>query len=78
MFDTWSGYFVPRNTPEPVVAALHKALSEVANDPAIRSALEAQAMIVPRPQPLAAMNKVYADNMARYRGIAKAINLQPE
>jgi hypothetical protein len=24
------------------------------------------------------MNKVYADNIARYRGIAKAINLQAE
>ncbi len=35
-------------------------------------------MIVPRPQPLAAMNNIYADNTARYRGIAKAINLQPE
>ena len=78
VFDTWSGYFVPRNTPEPVVAALHKALSEVANDPAIRSALEAQAMIVPRPQALSAMDKVYNDNTARYRAIARAMNLQPQ
>jgi hypothetical protein len=60
------------------VQTLHKALSEVANDAAIRSALEAQAMIVPRPQPLTAMAKVYADNTARYRAIAKAINLQPQ
>jgi len=78
VFEMWSGYFVRKDTPEAVVHALHKALSEVANDPAVRAALEAQAMVVPRPQPLAAMNKVYADNMARYRGIAKAINLQPE
>jgi len=61
-----------------VVAALHKALSEVANDPAIRSALEAQAMIVPRPQALSAMDKVYNDNTARYRAIARAMNLQPQ
>jgi tripartite-type tricarboxylate transporter receptor subunit TctC len=78
VFDTWSGYFVHKDTPEPVVQALHKALSEVANDPAIRSALEAQAMVIPRPQPLAAMSKVYADNTARYRAIAKAMNLQPQ
>ena len=78
VFDTWSGYFVHKDTPEPVVQALHKALSEAANDPAVRSALEAQAMVVPRPQPLAAMTKVYADNTARYRAIAKAINLQPQ
>ena len=78
VFDTWSGYFVHKDTPEAVVQALHKALSETANDPAVRQALEAQAMVVPRPQPLAAMTKVYTDNTARYRGIAKAMNLQPQ
>lgn len=78
VFEMWSGYFVRKDTPESVVQALHKALSEVANDPAVRAALEAQAMVVPRPQPLTAMNKVYGDNIARYRAIAKAINLQPE
>jgi tripartite-type tricarboxylate transporter receptor subunit TctC len=78
VFDTWSGYFVHKDTPEPIVQALHKALSEVANDPAIRSSLEAQAMVVPRPQPLSALTKVYSDNTARYRGIAKAMNLQPQ
>lgn len=78
VFEMWSGYFVRKDTPEAVVQALHKALSEVANDPAVREALEVQSMIVPRPQPLTAMNKIYADNTARYRGIAKAMNLQPE
>lgn len=78
VFETWSGYFVRKDTPEPIVQALHKAISEVANDPAIRSALEAQAMIVPRPQPLPAVAKVYADNTDKYRTIAKAMNLQPQ
>jgi tripartite-type tricarboxylate transporter receptor subunit TctC len=78
VFETWSGYFVHKDTPEAVVQTLHKALSEVANDPAIRGALEAQAMTVPRPQPLTALSKVYADNTSRYRAIAKAMNLQPQ
>ena len=78
VFDTWAGYFVRKDTPEPIVQALHKALSEVANDPAVRSALEAHAMIVPKPQSLAANAKVYADNTERYRAIARAINLQPQ
>jgi tripartite-type tricarboxylate transporter receptor subunit TctC len=78
VFDTWAGYFVRAGTPEPIVQALHKALSEVANDPAIRASLEAQAMVVPRPQPLAAVAKVYADNTEKYRAIARAINLQPQ
>jgi tripartite-type tricarboxylate transporter receptor subunit TctC len=78
VFDTWSGYFVHKDTPEPVVQALNKALGEVANDPAVRAALEAQAMVVPRPQPVAAMARVYADNTAKYRSMAKAMNLQPQ
>ena len=78
VFDTWSGYFVHKDTPEPIVQALHKALGEVANDPQIRGTLEAQAMIVPRPQSLQALSKVYADNTARYRAIARAMNLQPQ
>lgn len=78
VFDTWAGYFVRKETPEPVVQALHKALSEVANDPEVRAALEAQAMVVPRPQPLAAVARVYADNTEKYRAIARSINLQPQ
>jgi tripartite-type tricarboxylate transporter receptor subunit TctC len=78
VFDTWAGYFVHKDTPEPVVQALHKALSEVANDPTVRAALEGQSMIVPRPQPLATMTKFYADGTAKYRAIAKSINLQPQ
>ncbi len=78
VFDIWAGYFVRKDTPEPIVQALHKALSEVANDPAVRSALEAHAMIVPRPQALPAAAKVYADNTEKYRAIARAINLQPQ
>ncbi|NML42287.1 tripartite tricarboxylate transporter substrate binding protein [Ramlibacter sp. G-1-2-2] len=78
VFDTWAGYFVRKDTPEPVVQALHKALGEVANDPAIREALEAQAMVVPRPQPLPALARLYEDNAAKYRAIAKAMNLQPQ
>ena len=78
VFDIWAGFFVRKDTPEPVVAALHKALSEVANDPAVRTALEAQAMVVPRPQSLAALSKIYADNTAKYQAIAKSIKLEPQ
>jgi tripartite-type tricarboxylate transporter receptor subunit TctC len=78
VFDIWAGYFVRKDTPEPIVQTLHRALSEVANDPVVRSALEAHAMIVPKPQPLAAVAKVYADNTEKYRAIGRAINLQPQ
>jgi tripartite-type tricarboxylate transporter receptor subunit TctC len=78
VFETWAGYFVHKDTPEAVVQVLSKALGEVANDPAIRSALEAHAMIVPRPQARSALSKVYTDNTTRYRNIARAMNLQPQ
>ena len=78
VFDTWAGFFVRKDTPEAVVQSLHKALSEVANDPSVRGALEAQAMIVPRPLSLTALAKLYADNTAKYQAIAKSMNLQPQ
>jgi tripartite-type tricarboxylate transporter receptor subunit TctC len=78
VFDTWAGYFVHKDTPESVVQALHKALSEVASDPTVKSALEAQAMIVPRPQSLTALGKLYADNTAKYQAIARSMRLQPQ
>jgi tripartite-type tricarboxylate transporter receptor subunit TctC len=78
VFDTWAGFFVRKDTPEPIVLALHKALSEVANDPAVRTALEAQAMVVPRPQSLAALSRIYADNTAKYQAIAKSIKLEAQ
>lgn len=76
IFDIWAGYFVKQGTPEPVVQALHRALGEVANDARVRAQLEAQAMVVPRPRPLAELTKLYADNIAQMRAIARGMNLQ--
>lgn len=78
VFDIWAGYFVRKDTPDAIVQVLHKALGEVANDAGIRSQLEAQAMVVPRPQPLADLTKLYVDNTAQVRQIARAMNLQPQ
>jgi tripartite-type tricarboxylate transporter receptor subunit TctC len=78
VYETWAGFFVHKDTPEPVVQALHKALSEVANDTTVRTALEGQAMIVPRPQSLAALDKIYSDNTAKYQAMAKSMRLQPQ
>lgn len=78
VFDIWTGYFVRKDTPEPVVRALNKALSDVLADPGIRSSLEAQAMVVPRPLPLPALSKLYAENTEKYRAMARAMNLQAQ
>ena len=78
VFDTWQTYFVRKDTPEPLVQALHKALSEVANDSSVRTTLEAQGMIVPKPAALDKVTKSYTDETAQYRAIAKSINPQAQ
>jgi tripartite-type tricarboxylate transporter receptor subunit TctC len=78
VFDIWAGYFVHRNTPEAIVTVLHKALGEVANDATVRSQLEAQAMVVPSPRPLDELARLYRDNTAQMRTIARSMNLQPQ
>ncbi|MFD0666584.1 tripartite tricarboxylate transporter substrate binding protein [Ramlibacter sp. MAHUQ-53] len=77
-FHIWSGIFVKRDTPEPVVQAIHKALGEALADPAVRASLEANSRTPAKSQPLPAMAKVYADGIAQFRAIAKSIDLQPQ
>ena len=77
-FTIWTGYFVKRDTPEPVVQALHKAITQTLSEPAVKTALEANSQLVAKPQDLAAMSRAYADGIAQFRAIAKSINLQPQ
>jgi tripartite-type tricarboxylate transporter receptor subunit TctC len=77
-FNIWTGYFVKKDTPEPVVQALHKAISETLGEPTVRAALEANSQILAGPQSLPATAKVYADGTAQFRSIARSIDLQAQ
>jgi tripartite-type tricarboxylate transporter receptor subunit TctC len=77
-FSIWTGYFVKKDTPEAIVQTLHKALTETLNDAGVRHGLELNSQLIAKPLPLAELNKVYADGIAQFRGIAKSINLQPQ
>jgi len=77
-FSIWTGYFVKKDTPEAIVQTLHKALTETLNDAGVRHGLELNSQLIAKPLPLADLNKVYADGIAQFRGIAKSINLQPQ
>jgi hypothetical protein len=44
----------------------------------VRHGMEVNSLIIAKPLPLAELNKVYADGIAQFRGIAKSINLQPQ
>jgi len=77
-FNIWTGYFVRKDTPEPVVQRLHKAITDTLADPAVRTGLDANSLLLAQPLPLDAVGRAYTDGTAQFRGIAKAINLQPQ
>lgn len=77
-FQIWSGFMVPKNTPEDVVQRLHKAIGATLQEPGVRSQLAAQTQLASPPMTLAESAKFYDAEIARYRAIAKSINLQPQ
>jgi tripartite-type tricarboxylate transporter receptor subunit TctC len=77
-FNIWTGYFVKKGTPEVVVAALQKATTAVLGDAGVQQALEANTLLLPKPQTQAVADKAYADGTAQFRAIAKSIDLQPQ
>jgi tripartite-type tricarboxylate transporter receptor subunit TctC len=77
-YKTWSGFMVPRKTPEDVVQRLHKSIIGTLADPGVRSQLAAQTQLASQPMSLAEAQKFYENETARYREIAKSINLQPQ
>lgn len=74
----WAGFMVPRNTPETVVQRLHTAITHSLRDAAVIELLAAQAMSASAPVSLAEANRFFESETARYRSIAKSINLQPQ
>ncbi|CAN7212609.1 tripartite tricarboxylate transporter substrate binding protein [Variovorax sp. LjRoot290] len=77
-YKIWSGFMVPKNTPEEVVQRLHKAIGATLKDPAVRAQLAAQTQVASAPMSLAESAKFFEAETARYRNIAKSINLQPQ
>lgn len=74
----WSGFMVPRQTPEPVVERLHKAIGATLKDPTVRAQLAAQTQLAAPPATLAESARFYEAETARYREIARSIGLQPQ
>ena len=73
-----TGYFVKRDTPEPVVQTLHKALQAVLGDAEYLSRMTAMGQLASPLQTLDVANKAFADETTQYRAIAKSINLQAQ
>jgi tripartite-type tricarboxylate transporter receptor subunit TctC len=77
-YKIWTGFMVPRNTPEDVVIRLHAAIGKTLQDPGVRSQLAAQTQVASAPMTLAESAKFFEAETARYRAIAKQINLLPQ
>ncbi|QRQ88984.1 tripartite tricarboxylate transporter substrate binding protein [Cupriavidus oxalaticus] len=77
-FTIWTGFMVKKGTPPEVMQRLNLALGNVLKDPAVRAGLEAQMQIVATPMTLQEAARFYEGETARYRGLAKAIGLQPQ
>ena len=77
-YKTWTGFMVPKNTPEPVVQRLHAAVGKTLKDPSVISQLTLQTQVPSPPMSLPEASKFFEAEMARYRGVARSINLQPQ
>ena len=52
-YKIWTGFMVPKNTPEDVVTRLHAAIGKTLQDPAVRTQLAAQTQVASAPMTLA-------------------------
>jgi tripartite-type tricarboxylate transporter receptor subunit TctC len=77
-YKIWTGFMVPKNTPEPVVQRLHGAIGKMLKDPGVQSQLTLQTQVPSAPMSLAEAASLFEAETARYRGLAKSINLQPQ
>jgi tripartite-type tricarboxylate transporter receptor subunit TctC len=77
-YKIWTGYMVPKSTPEDVVVKLHAAIGKTLQNPEVRAQLAAQTQLASVPMSLAESAKFFEAETARYRAIAKQINLQPQ
>ena len=77
-YKIWTGFMVPKNTPEDVVTRLHAAIGKTLQDPAVRAQLAAQTQVASAPMTLAESARFFEAEATRYRAIAKQINLQPQ
>ncbi len=77
-FSIGTGYFVKKDTPEPVVQALHKALAHLLADPEMQTTFQALGSGTAPVQSLDGAEKIYTAEIAQFRAIAKSVNLQPQ
>lgn len=75
---TWAGLMVKKGTPEDVVERIHKAIEVAMQDPEARKQLAATGSEIAPANSQADADKLLVSETAKFRAIAKSINLQPQ
>ena len=75
--DTWVGTFVPRATPEAVVAKLHAATLAALKDPAVAARMESQAGFIIGGSP-AELDALVAREIKQFTQVVREQGLKPE
>ncbi len=74
----WQGIFVKKGTPDDVVKTIHKAIGEAMRDPEARKQLAATGSEIAPLNEQAEADALLVNETAKFRAIAKNINLQPQ
>jgi tripartite-type tricarboxylate transporter receptor subunit TctC len=77
-YSIWSGFFVPKATPDAIVDRLHAGIVATLKEESVRTQLAVQMTTPAATMTVAESAKYYEAETARYRAIAKSINLQPQ
>ena len=75
--DTWVGTFVPRATPDAVVAKLHAAMLAALKDPAVAARMESQAGYIIGGSP-AELDALVGREIRQYTQVVREQGLKPE
>lgn len=76
----WNGFFLPRGTPQPIVAKLNKAMSDTVDNPTVRKKLEELGLeIIPPPRRTPEyLAKFIPEEIERWTKVVKAAGIEPQ
>lgn len=77
-FDVWAGIFVSRKVSDAAVDKLNGAILQVLQNPEVRKAYESTGNVIVKPMSGKALDAFYAAEIARYKAVAKAANVEPQ
>lgn len=77
-FNTWTGFFVRKDTPESVVQSLNKSLAAAMSDSGVKASLQKIGGDVPVMMSLDEARREYEAQTAKFRTIARSIKLEAQ